>query len=145
MDVGRLDECHVDAEALERVQEDVPRAAVQRCRRDDVVAGASEVEQREVLRRVTGGDGDRGRTAVQRGEALLEHVSRGVHDAGVDVAERAKAEQIGGVLGAFEVVRNRLIDRDGERVETGGGRVSHGSSLISESCSEGNDTRPPRP
>ena len=140
-DVGRLDEAHRDAEPPERVQEDVPGAAVERRRGDDAVAGAGDVEQAEHLGGVARGDGERRAAAVQTGDALLEHVVGGIHDARVDVAERAQAEEVGGVVGVLEVVGDRLVDRDGARagggirsgaavdgdgVETRGGRVAHG-------------------
>ncbi len=62
---------------------------------------------------------ERGGAAVQRGDALLEHVVRGVHDPRVDVAELAQAEQVRGVLGVPEVVGDRLVDRDGARTGRG--------------------------
>ncbi len=117
--VGGLDEAHLDAEAPEGVQEDVPGAAVERRRRHDVVAGPGEVEQCEHLGGVTGRDGDRRAAAFERRDALLEHVVGGIHDAGVDVAERAQAEEVGGVVGVLEVVGHRLVDR--HSASAGGG------------------------
>ena len=49
--------------------------------------------------------------ALERGDALLEHVRGRVHDAGVDVAELLEREQIGGVLGALELIGGGLVDR----------------------------------
>ena len=49
-------------------------------------------------------------------DALLEDVPGRVHDAGVDVARHLEREQVGGVLGVVELVRRRLVDRDGPRV-----------------------------
>ena len=49
--------------------------------------------------------------ALERGDALLEDVSGGVHDARVDVAELLQREEVGGVRGVFEGVRSRLVDR----------------------------------
>ncbi len=147
--VGGLDEANLDAEAPERVQEDVPGAAVERGRRHDVVAGAGEVEQCEHLGGVAGATRDRRAAAFERRDALLEHVVGRVHDARVDVAEGAQAEQVGGVVGVLEVVGGRLVDRhgasagggigglaavDGDGVEAGGGRVTHDSALLSDSC-----------
>ena len=48
--------------------------------------------------------------ALERGEALLQHVVRRVHDAGVDVAQFLEREQVGGVLGV-ELVGRGLVDR----------------------------------
>ena len=84
---------------------------------------------------MAGGDGERRRAAFERGDALLEHRLRRVHDAGVDVAEGLQPEQRGGVVGIVEDEGRRLVDRrgaragrriglgagmDGERVEAGG-------------------------
>ena len=43
------------------------------------------------------------------------------HDAGVDVAERAEAEQVGAVLGRVEGVGGGLVDGHGARVGRGVG------------------------
>ena len=48
-----LDERDVDAELLERVLEEVVRAAVDRARRDDVVAGFGDVQHGDRLGRLT--------------------------------------------------------------------------------------------
>ena len=58
--------------------------------------------------------------ALQLRDALLEHVARRVHDAGVDVAEHSQPEEVGGVLRVVEHVARRGVDRHGARV---GGRV----------------------
>ena len=47
----------------------------------------------------------------ERGDALLEHVGGRVHDPGVDVAELLEREQVGGVLGALELIGGGLVDR----------------------------------
>ena len=58
-----------------------------------------------------GRERERRDAAFERRDALLEHVLRRVHDAGVDVAEFLQAEQVRGVLGAVELVGRGLIDR----------------------------------
>ena len=62
-----------------------------------------------------------GGPAFERRNALLEHVGRRVHDAGVDVAELLQRKQAGGVVGVVEHVRRGLVDRHGARL---GGGVS---------------------
>ena len=47
------------------------------------------------------------------GDALLEDVAGGVHDAGVDVAGFLQREEPGGVIGVLEHVRGGLVDGHG--------------------------------
>ena len=114
--VGILDEADLDAELGQRVVEEVVGAAVQARAGDDVVAGGGEVEDRERLGGLTGGQEQRRHAALERGDALLDHVLGRVHDAGVDVARLGEAEQRGGVVGAVERVRGGLVDRQRPRV-----------------------------
>ena len=53
--------------------------------------------------------------ALERGDALLEHVVGRVHDAGVDVAELFQREQVRRMLCALKLVRGRLVDRHRDR------------------------------
>ena len=85
--VGGVDEGDVDAEAGEGVDELVVGAAVEGGGRDDVIAGADEGEDGLGLGGVTGGGGQGADAAFQVGDALLEDIGGGVHDAGVDVAQ----------------------------------------------------------
>jgi len=71
--------------------------------------------KRQNLRGVPGSDRKARGAAFQRGDALFEHGSRRIADAGIDVAEGLQAEQRRGVVDAFEHVRRRLIDRRGAR------------------------------
>ena len=57
--------------------------------------------------------------ALERGDALLDGVLRGVHDPRVDVAGLGEAEEGGGVVGVAEDVGRRLVDR--QRAGAGGG------------------------
>ena len=117
--VGGVDEGDVDADAREGVVELVVGAAVQAAAADDVVARAAQGEDRQGLGGMAGTDGQRADAAFQVGDALLEHVGGGVHDAGVDVAQLLQGEQVGGVFGALELVAGGLVDRDG--AAAGGG------------------------
>ena len=57
--------------------------------------------------------------AFEGGDALLENVGGGVHDAGVDVAELLESEEAGGVIGIVKDVGGGLVNRHGSRL--GGG------------------------
>ena len=109
-----IDEAHLDALVLQRVGEQVPCAAVEIGRGDDVVAGAREILHRESRGRLTAGQRQPRDAAFERGDALLQHIVGRVADARVDVAEFLQREQIGGVLGAVELIGGRLIDRHGD-------------------------------
>mmetsp|Transcript_7671 Transcript_7671/g.32595 ORF Transcript_7671/g.32595 Transcript_7671/m.32595 type:complete len:359 (+) Transcript_7671:455-1531(+) len=117
-----LGELHVDPQTRQRHFELVIRPAVQRRRRHDVVPHLADGRDREELRGHTRGDRDRADATLQRGDALLEHVVRGVHDARVDVPERAQAEQIGSMLRVVEAVGGGLVNRKRARV---GGGIGH--------------------
>ena len=54
-----------------------------------------------------------GDSAFEGGNALLEDVGGGVHDAGVDVAELLQAEEPAGVVGVVEDVGGGLVDGHG--------------------------------
>ena len=122
--VVRIGEAHLDAVLRQRVREQVVGAAVERRDRDDVVAGAREVEHRVGDGGLAGGRGAGGEPALERRDALLEDVPGRVHDARVDVARHLEREQVGGVLGVVELVRRRLVDRDGPRLRRRVGRLA---------------------
>ncbi|MDQ1113057.1 hypothetical protein QE418_002505 [Microbacterium testaceum] len=108
-----LDERGLDAELGEGVLEEVVGAAVDRARRDDVVAGLCDVEHGEGLGRLAAGDEEGAGAALEARDALLDDVLRGVLDARVDVAELGQREEVRGVVGVVEHVRGRLVDRGG--------------------------------
>ncbi len=114
--VGVLDEADLDADLGQRVVEEVVGAAVQPGAGHDVIAGIGQVQDREVLRGLTGRQEQRGDAAFECGDALLHDVLRRVHDPGVDVARLGEAEQRGRMLGAVERVRRGLVDRQRPRV-----------------------------
>ena len=87
--IGGIDEARLDALVLQRVLEQVPGAAVEVGGTDDVVAGARQVLHREGARRLARRQRQRRHPAFHRRDALLQHVVRRVHDAGVDVAQLA--------------------------------------------------------
>ena len=102
--VGILDEADLDADLGQRVVEQVVGAAVQPRAGHDVVAGAGQVEDREGLGGLTGGQEQRRDAAFQRGDALLDDGGGRVADAGVDVALDLQPEQRRGVCGVVERV-----------------------------------------
>ena len=122
-----VDERDLDPHLRQRVVEQVVRAAVERRRGDDVVAGLAQRHERERRGRLTRRDGEGARNAdrggapaLERVEPRLERTLRRVHDAGVDVADLGEPEQVGGVLGVAELERRGLVDRHRTRA---GGRI----------------------
>ena len=85
-----------------------------------------DVQDAQRLGGLTGGERDGAEPALQRGDALLEHVLGRVHDPRVDVAELGQPEQGRGVVGVAEGVRGGLVDRGGAGA---GGRVGGGSGV----------------
>jgi hypothetical protein len=118
--IAVVGEADLDAVLRQGVGEQVVGAAVQRARRDDVVAGLGNGLDRGGDRGHAGGKGQRGNAAFHRRDALFQHVLRRVHDAGVDVAGNLQVEQVGAVLGAVEGVGGGLVDRHRDGL---GGRV----------------------
>jgi hypothetical protein len=49
----------------------------------------------------------------ESGNTFLKHVSSGVHNAGIDVAELFEAEEFGGMFCITKHVAGGLINRDG--------------------------------
>ena len=79
------------------MQEDVPGAAVERVRRDYLVARAHQVGKGENLGRVARGNGNGTGTTLDRGHTSCNGVGGGVGQAAVDVARLGKAELRGAV------------------------------------------------
>ena len=141
VEVARIDERRLDAEARQRVVEQVVRAAVERARRDDVRARAEQRDDRQMQRRLPARRRDRADAAFERGDALLEHRARRVGDARIDVARALHVEQRRGVIAvagtrttrtgrsASRARRSRDRARAGvqrQRVEAGRPGLGHG-------------------
>src|ERR671910_349587 len=77
---------YLDPDLRQRVVEEVVGAAVELGGRDELVPRPRDVEDRQCLRRLTRGGRKSANALLERGDALLEDVGCGVHDAGVDVA-----------------------------------------------------------
>mmetsp|Transcript_17835 Transcript_17835/g.46702 ORF Transcript_17835/g.46702 Transcript_17835/m.46702 type:complete len:455 (-) Transcript_17835:67-1431(-) len=129
--VMHVDETNLDAHLGQDVVELGEGAAVKLRRAHDIVTRLRQVDDR-----VEGRVGARGHTeaakegpALEQGEALLEHVRGGVHEAGVDVAELGQREKARGLLGRAELVRRSAVDRHRAR---GRGGVASPSAVDAE-------------
>ena len=80
----------------------VDRAAIELAHGHELVTRLHDGVEDEELGRMAGRDGQRGRAAFEGRDLGLEHRLRRVHDAGVDVAEGAQREEVGGVLHVLE-------------------------------------------
>ncbi len=74
------------------------------------------------------------RAAIERRQALFQHIGGRVHQAGIDVAEFAQAEKIGGVLGIVKHVARRRIDRDGACRGCGIGHLARRGAPVCPAC-----------
>ncbi len=109
------DQGRADVEARQRLHEQVDRAAIERRRGDDVIAGAGEGRDGEVHRRHPARRAERADAAFERGDALFKHRRRRVGDARIEMAGAFEVEERSGVVGIIEDVGRRLIDRHGAR------------------------------
>ena len=87
------------------------RTAVERGRRDDVLARPHDRRDREMHRGLSAGGGDRPDAAFERGHPFFEHRGCGIGDARVHMAGPFRVEQRRGVVGITEDVGRRLVDR----------------------------------
>ena len=71
-----IDERHVDAELRERDRKLRIGAAIQRSRRDEMIAGAAQREERSHLRGHSRGCGKPGSATLKRSDAFLERCDR---------------------------------------------------------------------
>ena len=112
---ARLDESRGDAEARQRVGQQIDGAAIKRGRGDDVVAGIEQRRDRQMQRGHPARRADRADAALKRGKPLLEHRRGRIRNPGVDVSGALEIEQRRGVVGILEHVGRGLIDRDRTR------------------------------
>ncbi len=109
--VGVVDEGRLDAELGERVGEQRVRPAVQRRRRDQMIAGGGDGEDRQRLRRLAAGHRQRRGTALQVRDPLLQDVLGRVDHPGVGEPDLGEREQVRRVTGVVEDERRALVDR----------------------------------
>ncbi|CAM4172240.1 hypothetical protein ACAN107058_23330 [Paracidovorax anthurii] len=122
--IARIGEARGDALARQRVGEEVVGAAVERAGRDDVVARLRDGLDGVGDGRHARGQGQRGDAALQRRDALFQHVVGRVHDARVDVAGHLQVEQVRPVLGAVEGIGDGLVDGHGHGAGRGVRRLA---------------------
>ena len=110
-----IDKAYLDAHPRQGVVEKVVGSPIERGGGDDLVSGAGQGGDGQGFGGLSGGGCQRRRSSFEGGDALLEDIGGGVHDAGVDVAEFLQAKEPGGVIGVFEDVRGGLVNGDGAR------------------------------
>ena len=115
VEIARLDEGRGDAEARQGMGEQIDRAAVERGRRNDMVAGVEQRGDGEVHRGHAAGGADGAHAGFQRRQPLFQDGGRRVGDAGVDVPGALQVEQRGRMVRILKHVRRRLVDRNGAR------------------------------
>ena len=107
-----VEEPHLDAQLLQGLGEERPGASVQAGGGNEVLPGVRDGEDRGGDGRLARGERQPADAAIERGEALLQHVIGRVHQARVDVAELAQPEKIRRRLGVFENVARCSVNRD---------------------------------
>ena len=111
-EVVRIHERRGDAEMRQGMLQQVVTAAVNRLLRDDVAAILRQRLNRVVNRRRTGCQRKRRNAALQRRNALFQHILRGVGQSAVDIARICQTETCGGMGGVLKDVGRGLINRD---------------------------------
>src|SRR5665648_62145 len=99
------DERRRDPELGQGVVQQVVGAAVQAGAGHDVVAGLGDVQEREGLRGLAGGDQQGADAALEGGDAVLHHLLGGVADPGIDGTEVGNPTQ--------QVVEDRIASLEG--------------------------------
>ena len=140
-EIARVDEGGLDAEARQRIGEQIVRAAVERARCDDVRACCRDRGDRQVQRGLAARGRDRSDAAFQGRHPLLEHGVGGVGDARVDVPAALHVEERRGVVrvaeheGRGEIDRNRA--RAGDRIGPLSGVQAERVELERSGCGHG--------
>ena len=114
--VAAVEEAGRDAELGQRVVEQVIRAAIQAGRGGDFISRVGDIENCQRLGRLPRRGCQRAHAALERGHTALKGILRRVHDARIDIAELAQAEEVCRVFRAIEDIRRRLVDRHGARI-----------------------------
>ena len=101
-----------DALARQHMAKQGVRGAVELRHGNDVAAGVGEIDEREMQRRLSGGDRERADAAFELGDALFQNRGGRIGDPAVAIAFGFEVEQGGAVIGAVEGVGGGLIDRN---------------------------------
>ena len=121
---ARLHEGRGDAEAGQRVRQQVDRAAIERSRRHDMVAGIHQRRNAEVKRRHTARGAYCADAVLQRRQTLLQNGDRRIGDAGIEMSGTFQVEQRSRMVGILEDVGGGLIDRHRARAGRGIGMLA---------------------
>ena len=121
---ARLHERRGDAEARQRVCQEIDGAAIERGRRHDVVAGIHQRRDAQVHRRHAARGADRADAVLQRRQPLLEHRGRRVRNAGIDVSGAFQVEQRRRMVGILKHIGSGLVDRNCARAGGGIGMLA---------------------
>ena len=111
VEIARLDEGGGDAEARQRMGQEINAAAIERSRRNDVIAGAEQRRDGKMHRRHAACGADGADAVFERRQPLFQHRRRRIGNPRVNVAGAFQIEQAGGVIGIVEHIRRGLIDR----------------------------------
>ena len=118
--IARLDERGADAEARQRMRQQIDRTAIERSGRHDMIAGIQQGGDGKMHRRHAACGADRADAVFQRRQPLFQHRRRRIGDARVNVTRAFQVEQAGGVIRIVEHVRGGLINwhraRAGDRI-----------------------------
>ena len=109
--VARIDEACFDPQPPQRGVEELPRAAIEIGRTDEIVAGHRDIEDGRRDRRLAGGDGKRADAAIQHRHALLEHIGGRIYNSRIGVPIRVAGKYVGGLARCAELVGRGLKNR----------------------------------
>ena len=110
VEIGAVDEGHLDPEAGQQVFEDVKAGTKERARGDDVIARAQAGHERGIDGGHAGGGGEGILGPFEPGDPLLEHRHGGVAVAGIDEFVRSRLDKAG--LGGFGAVVDEALGEE---------------------------------
>jgi hypothetical protein len=117
--VIRIEETHLDPQFLERLREQSPGASIKAGGGDQVLSRMRDGENGGRDGGLSGGERQPAHAPIERGQALLQHVVGGIHQARIDEAEFLQREKIGGVLRILEDITGSGVDGNGPRRGSG--------------------------
>ena len=111
--IAGIDQRRANAEPRQRLHQEIDGAAIERRRRDDVVARARERRDRQMQGRHPARGADRADAALERGDAFLQYRRGRIGDARIEMAGAFEIEERRRVVGVPEDVGGGLVDRHG--------------------------------